>query len=166
LTGLILAVGCNQPPKPMRFNNTMARANKRLAEAAKKFNKAIIPLKTSQPADLEAARGAYTEMQVALTEITKEYAAARPPVNSPLGREMLEKYRDFLKTEQEVFDACITPMWEAIQDDKKYPDAARKWEAVEPLLTKARDTEREAWMAVRKAQFDYCNHYKLEAKDK
>src|SRR5262249_30104072 len=52
LIGLILTAGCKQPPKPKRFNNMIARANKRLADAAKKFDKAVAPLQKGNAADI------------------------------------------------------------------------------------------------------------------
>ncbi|MFO0841296.1 MAG: hypothetical protein U0797_02710 [Gemmataceae bacterium] len=46
LAALILVAGCGQPLKPMQMNNRMGRANERLAAAAKKFYKAIEPIRT------------------------------------------------------------------------------------------------------------------------
>jgi hypothetical protein len=164
LAGLIvMAAGCKFPPRPMKFNNMIARGNARLSDAAKKFSKAVTPLKENKAADTRGAEGAYSEMQTALNELKKEAEETGAPVSSSPGTEMLEKYRAFLQAEQAIFDSYVTPAWKAVQDPR-LANPAQKWFKIGPLLAKAAEDEAGPLNALKTAQKEYCKHYNFEAK--
>jgi hypothetical protein len=157
-----LASGCAMPPKPMQFNNMLARANKRLSDPAKKFYEAVIPLKEGKDANVKEAQRAYNDMQSALSDIRKEFASARAPVSSPYGEELLNHYRDdFLKVQQNILDTAITPMWKIVQGPG---GAAEKWNAIAPLLNKARDDETSSFNKLRAWHKEYMKDHNLEVK--
>jgi hypothetical protein len=159
---IVVASGCGMPPKPMQFNNMLSRANKRLADPARKFYEAVIPLKENKEAKIKQAQSAYDEMRSALADVRSQFASARAPVSSPYGVELLAEYRDnFLKAQQNVFDTSITPMWKIVQGPG---DPASKWNAIVPLLQKARDDETPSYNKLRAWHKEYCKDHNLEAK--
>jgi hypothetical protein len=165
LAALVVApVACSLPARPMAFNNMMARANQRLNEEAKKFNKAVSPLGSNAAADTAAAQSAYNSIQTTLQDLKKEFDNVRPPLGSEAGSTMLQKYQEFLQTEQSIFDTCLTPAVQALQDNARYPDAASKWAVIGPLLTKAGQMERPVLDSLGAAQKAYTESYKFEAK--
>ena len=162
LVGLILvAAGCKQPPKPMRFNNSIARANDRLYAAAKKFAKAIEPMEKGTAPDIGAAQTASNEMQTILRELQKEFDEARSPINSAPGAELLEKYRTFLQKEQ-----TIRHVHRADAASRPGQSAGPRFEVgCHPPHRARAGTEESAAMApVSAAHTAYCKHHNLVAK--
>jgi hypothetical protein len=165
LAALVVApAGCSMPARPMHFNNMMARANQRLNEAGKKFAKAVSPLSSGGAANVNEAKSAYNEAQTVLAEVKKEFDEVRPPLGSDAGSTLLDRYREFLQVQQNIFDTCYTPMFQALQDNARYPDAASKWAVIQPLLGKAQETEKSAIFAVGEAQKAYAEQNKFEPK--
>ena len=157
---IVVSAGCRQPPKPMRFNNMIARGNQRLEQAAKQFYKAVEPLGQGKNAEVSSVRTAYNSAENALKELRKDFDSQKPPVNSQPGEDLLEKYRDFLLKQQEIFDQCFTPMLAAAEDNSKSP--ADKWAIIEPLITKASDLETPVRGALIKLQAEYAKHHNLD----
>jgi hypothetical protein len=165
LAALVVApAGCSLPARPIHFNNMMARANQRLNESGKKFAKAVSPLGSGGAANLNEAKSAYNEIQSTLAEVKKEFDEVRPPIGSDAASTLLERYRDFLQAQQKIFDTCYTPMFQALQDNARYPDAASKWAVIQPLQGKAQEVEKPAIFALGEAQKAYADQHKFEPK--
>jgi hypothetical protein len=155
LAALVAAcAGCKIPPKPMRFNNLIARGNEKLAAAAKNFQKAVEPLSKGGTADVSAVRSAVNEADSAVTQLTKDFDSMAAPKN---GDALLAKYKDFLKTQRQIVDECMKPALKAIEDDKTYPTPADKWAQVYKLTTAAKQLEQDAFKALDMAQSEYCD---------
>jgi hypothetical protein len=159
LVALIAAgAGCKIPPKPMRFNNLIARGNEKLAAAAKAFKAAAVdPLdphkKEGKAVDVSAARSAVNEADSTVTSLTKEFDAMGAPKH---GDTMLSKYKEFLKSQRQIVDECMKPALKIIEDDKNYPTARDKWPEVVKLTTAATKLEQDAFKALDAAQSEYC----------
>jgi hypothetical protein len=158
VVGFIVS-GCSQPPKPMRFNNMIAQANSELGEAAKKFKKAVEPLGNGQPADA-GARTAYNEIKSLLEALKKKFDKMKPPVNSPSGEALLEKYREFLENQQEIFDQFFTPMMAAVDNNALSP--ADKWSEIQPKFAQITQKEDPVRNTLLKLQDDYAKSHNLE----
>jgi hypothetical protein len=163
LIGMLAAVGCSQPPKKMRFNNMMGRANQELKGKATAFYKVISPLGKGQPVAATEARSALNTVQNTFNDVKKDFDRLRPPVNSPAGATLLEKYRAFLKAEESILDTCYKPMVAIIEDDRAYPSPGEKWAAISALLKKADDLEREPYAEVSTAHREYMKQHKFRA---
>jgi hypothetical protein len=161
LAAVTLAAGCGTPLKPMQMANRMGRANEKLSTAARKFYKAIEPIRTGgQPApDLATA---YAECGSALKEAHSDFADVLPPPGSSTGADLLDKYRTFLAQQQTVYDQCITPIFNAAQDGRQ--DAFGKWQIIAPLLAKAGEEERRASEGLNKAHQEFTKAHNLEPK--
>jgi hypothetical protein len=158
------SAGCKLPPKPMRFNNLMARGNDKLAAAGQNFKKAIEPLSKGGTADLANVRSAVNEADSTVTQLTKDFDNMAAPKH---GDSMLAKYKDFLKTQRQIVDDCMKPALKVIEDDKNYPTALEKWPQVRKLTEKATSLEQEAFRALVAAQSEFCDRkeYMFEPKD-
>ena len=164
LAGIILAVGgCGQPLRPMQFNNRIAKSNLKLSEGAKRFYKGLEPLSKGGAADQATAKAGYDDVTNALRDIKKDFDTIIPP-GDPAASDLMAKYQAFLKAQQSIYDNAITPMWNIVQDNGRFPDPGAKWLAISPLLARASGEERSAMDALRKSQQDYCQYYKLEPK--
>ena len=154
LAGLAGAtVGCKAPPKPIRFNNMMARTNTNLASAAKNFAKAVEPLSKGQPADVGGMRSAYRNMESALKSAKEEYEDLSPPQNSSNGQDMLDKYKAFLKGQDEVLSVAN----QIVQVVEK----GGQWPAVEALLAQAQQIEGRTLGPLQSVQTKYAENHKL-----
>lgn len=147
--------GCKIPPKPMRFNNLMAKGNERLATAAKNFKKAVEPLSKGGTVDVSEVRTAVNEADAAVTELTKDFDNMGTPKN---GDALMAKYREFLKAQRQIVDDCMKPALKAIENDKKYPEPQDKWAQVFKLTKEATKLEQDAFKALDAAQSEYCDH--------
>src|SRR5690349_13898852 len=98
----------------MGFNNLISKTNKRLADSAKRFYKAVEPMGKGAAGNPNDAQSAYSDMGSTLRDARKDFDETEPP-NSPNGPTLLEKYRAFLKKEQEIYDNCFTPMIQTIK---------------------------------------------------
>lgn len=163
-TLIVGVVGCQQPPKPIQFSNMIAKTNQKLSEGAKKFYKAIEPLKAGAPADTSSMQSAYNEISSTLRDAREQFSKISPPFNSEKGPDLLEKYQNFLTSQQTIFDSCITPMQRIVQDNATYPDPGAKWVAIFPLLGRATQEEATAMAALKKSHEDYCKSHVLEPK--
>ncbi|MFO0876977.1 MAG: hypothetical protein U0840_06355 [Gemmataceae bacterium] len=161
---LLVVGGCQQPPKPMQFNNMIAKTNQKLSEASKKFYKALEPLKSGAPADASAAQNAYTEITTALRDARTTYDSLSAPFGSTTGPELLANYRSFLTVQQTILDSCISPMNKILQDNANYPDAGAKWVAIAPLIAKASEEESSVMATLRETQKKYCKEHVLDPK--
>jgi hypothetical protein len=163
LAGLIVVTsGCRQPDKPKQFSNRIARSNKRLAEAARKFFTACDPMRKGQQPKTSDAQSAYNDMRLAVAELQKEFDQVKPPANASEGDTLLAIYKDFLVNEKALFDTHITQAWQIVQDNRYAPKA--KWDMIEPLLQKVPAEERPYLNQVKNAHKEYCEKFVLDPK--
>ena len=162
LLGLAGLLGCNQPPKKMQFNNMIARTNADLKGKAVAFYKVVVPLSKGEQVTPASARSSLGDVEKTLAEARKKFDSLKPPVNSPKGEAMLEKYRTFLKVEQDIVDGCFKPAVTAIEDNQNYPTPNAKWGAIRTLLEKADAIERDSYRALAAAQKDYVDAHKFK----
>jgi hypothetical protein len=160
----VTAAGCKLPPKPMRFNNLMAKGNEKLAAAGQNFKKAIEPLSKGGTADDAAVRSAVNEADKTVTDLIKDFDNMAAPKH---GDSLLAKYKEFLKTQRQIVDECMKPALKVIEDNKNYPTAMDKWPQVRKLTDKANSLEQEAFRALVAAQSEFCDRkeYMFEPKD-
>jgi len=146
----------------MGFNNMIARTNKKLEEGALRFYKAIEPMGKGQPGNPNDAQSAYNEIGNTLRDARKEYDETEPST-SPQGPNLLEKYRAFLKKEQEIYDSCFTPMIQTVKDNRFDPGS--KWQRIQPYLNRASTDENIPYATLIKAQEEYCQGHFLQPQD-
>jgi hypothetical protein len=162
LLGVVASSGCLPPPKKRRFNNMIARANTQLKEKADGFNKIVSPLRQGQAVNAGEARSALNAFESTLKDTKKQFNRLSSPVQSPKGETLLSKYRDFLKTEEDIVSQCLRPIVTAIEDNGNYPTPAAKWSVVSGLLDKANSMERDAFTDVATAQKEYAEAHKYK----
>lgn len=145
----------------MQFNNRIGQTNKKLETAAKKFYKAIEPLASGRQAD-PSLSSAYAEVGAALKEAHKNFENVLPPHGSRTGAELMDRYRTFLSQQQTIYDKCITPIYNAAQDQRLEP--RERWRTIQPLLSRASYEESLAATEFRKAHTEFCKAHMLEPK--
>ncbi len=162
LLGLLTLAGCTKArPKKLKFNNMMARANQKMAEAGRNFYKVIHPISSGQTLAPNKARNALNDCETALKEAQKEFDGLGAPVNSPAGDTMLGRYNAFLKAEQDVLDSCLKPIVQIIEDNGQYPDPGSKWAAISAKLKEIDAKDKGAWNDLYRAQQEYAKAHKL-----
>jgi len=142
--------GCGQPPKKKQFNNMIARANADLKSKAQAFYKVIQPIGEGKQVTAAQARGELSAMETALNDIKAKFDKMKPPVNSPKGEVLLDKYRAFLKTQENIIDSCFKPIVSAIE--RGQPD----WNYIAARLKAADGLESDAYNALATAQKEYA----------
>jgi len=147
---LVGLTGCGQPPKKKQFNNMIARANNELKEKATAFRKAIEPLSTGGQVTGAQARGALNAVESTFNEIKTKFDKMKPPVNSPRGQDLLDKYRAFLKTQENIIDSCFKPIVSAIERGE------RDWNYINGRLKAAEALEGGAYKDLTNAQSEYA----------
>jgi hypothetical protein len=157
---LVALGGCRKALKPMRMNNMMARGNNQLAEAAKKFATAVSPLGNGQPADVSKAQDALSEIKGALAQLHKDFDNAKAVSNSEPAKDLLEKYRSFLATEDSIVTNCFEPMLAAAKNNSL--SDGDKWETIQPLLKKAGTDEAKVRSDLVKAQEEFAKHHNFD----
>jgi len=164
LAGLmILVTGCRMPAKPKKFNNTIARGSKQLGDDARRMQKAMEPLlkgNTPNPPEVSTAREACDAIKNHLASLIKEADEIVPPVNSPEGDVLLDKYREYLKKEQEIYDRHFTKMLQIIQDNRY--SLEDKKTTLTSMLSVVSNDEAPALERLRKAQKAYCKVNEME----
>jgi hypothetical protein len=160
LAVLIVLSGCNQPPKKRKFNNNIARANQQLSSKGRAFYKAIHPIGKGEAIQASSARSALNDIEKYVAELNKEYGSMPPPTGSPKGAALMEKYRNFLKTQQAIVDSCLKPIVAAIENPR-LGSPAEKWAVISPLLKKADELESVSYNVLSHAQKDYANEHKF-----
>jgi hypothetical protein len=167
LAGLLLGAvaGCGLPPKPLRFNNLMARSVKRLASDAKAFYKSIEPLSPEQGSkNVEASdvRSKYQKLANSVKEIQADWAKMKTPASSTIGPDMRTKFLAFLDGQKSIVDNRIVPIVSIVEDNKTYPDPPSKWNAIKPHLDQIAAEEAKTRDPLIKAQKDYAKEQKLK----
>jgi hypothetical protein len=155
----LAAAGCSAPPKPLRFNNMMARANAKLSAAAKSFGKTLEPLANGRPADPGAVRSAYRNMESALKEVKAEFDELKPPLNSGNGQEMLDKYKEFLRGQENVLSSVASRVVQIVETPMA---PGQQWAQIQPLLAQAPAIESQTLTALKGVQDKYAQSHKLK----
>jgi hypothetical protein len=136
LAGLAaLSGGCTRP-KPVKFNNDMARATLELAAEGKKFKEAVdgflSPPEGINPSSA-ALRSARDRCASKLEEIQKKYEKAHwPPKADKEAEELLDKFRAYLDVQQKLVDQ----MSEIIKIAELVPPPEDRKEQIEALVKK------------------------------
>jgi hypothetical protein len=134
IAGLAGCKGCSHP-KPIFFNNKIASSNQDLSAAAKEFQKAVGPMAMGQPVDAGAVRQQYQSMQKKVKDLQDEFKGMNAPLNSGAGRDLLEKYKDFLDGQEKLLDGPIKELVQLAESGN--PNAAKYQE----LMTKVEEGE-------------------------
>jgi hypothetical protein len=158
LVAMVTVAGCGQPPKKRQFNHKVAEANERLSNKARNFYKVIQPIGTGVAVQGSQAQSALTEIETALRDIRKEFDKMPPPLGSPKGAVMLQKYQAFLSTQQSIVDSCLKPIVAIIEN----ASIADKWNRITPLLRKADDLERDSYNTLSASQREFAEAHKLK----
>jgi hypothetical protein len=153
-----LVLGCAGRPKPMQFINRMARANSRLAAAAKDFEKKISPLSGGQPVNPSEVRSSYSQLENALGDARKEADKLKPPIGPSTGPELLAKYRDYIDGQQKLFDNYVKQIMTIVEGPA---DPPAKWGQIKPLLDKLAQEAGTSYSALQEAQTAYAKEQNL-----
>lgn len=131
---LVGVAGCKVRPHPIKFNNDMARAMKKLNDAGKEFYAAVRPLETGA-VDLKNVRSKYQAVEKTLKEIKEEYEDIGPPRGTAWGSVFMDCFTDFLDGQQTILDKYLTPILQTVEDNRL--DAATKWATIKRLVDEA-----------------------------
>ena len=161
---LVATTGCSKPPKKRQFNNKLARRNAAHAAAAKEFYTKIAPLANGQPVSASEPRAALDKCQKELSTTQSMMLDLSPPRASIAGRDMYNVYREFVASQQKIYDESFAPIVAIVEDNRRYPTPGAKWSAISPLLQKADQIERPAFDALMKAQQEFSTAHGFSPK--
>jgi hypothetical protein len=130
LLGLLLAtaVGCEKlsaPPSRVRFNDQIARNIKQIGKQAVALRKVAQPENTEDPVNTANIKSESDKLKQLVEKLNREAEDMQLPRN-PSGTEtrMLEKYKDFIKDQQRIFDKYVT-QYVRIAEDTTLPKKKR-----------------------------------------
>jgi hypothetical protein len=152
---LVVTAGCSKPPKKRQFNNKLARRNADHASAAKELYKEIAPLANGQMVSSAGPRTALDKCQKALSTTQSMMLDLSPPRGSIAGRDMYNVYKEFVASQQKIYDECFVPIVAIVEDNRRYPTPGAKWAAISPLLQQVDKIEKPAYDALMKAQQEF-----------
>jgi hypothetical protein len=128
LAGVLAVVaGCKARPYPLQFNNGIARAMRKLADAAKEFYGAV-KAHESGSADANEVRTKYRAVEKTLKDVKAEYDDIGPPLGTSWGPQMMDLWTDFLDGQQTILDKYFSPIVQMVESGR--PD----WERIHRLI--------------------------------
>lgn len=169
---LLGAGGCKKPPpRPLKFNNEMARTNFELAKAGDAFREALKPYKDEgKPLSGSSLRSPYKDMEKALEEANEKWAEMQAPRKSGSGAILLEKYRSYLDEEEKILkkaERIIKVLDNQIKIAGSPPrdmSADEKHNEIKRLVDEINSIEGKALGSVSEAQKEFAKEHNLELK--
>jgi hypothetical protein len=157
---LVLAAGCKDHPYPLKFNNMIARANKKLSAAGKDLAAAVKPLESGQAVDAQQVRGSYQKMTTALKDVQDEFADVGAPIGTMYGSDLMDAFTNFLDCQQTILNNQASQIVKIAEDVTL--DPAAKWERISAQLAKIGEEEKPKFEALQEAQKKYAEDLKLK----
>jgi hypothetical protein len=159
---LLAGNGCKGPPlKPTRFNDTLAKATQKLAQATRPFRKALLPLGTGQPANPSEVQNAFAGMERALKEARSETEDISPPSSSKSGPTLLFQYKNFLDSQETILTRHMKGIVDTVNNNQLSP--ADKWGVVQAAFAKIEEEENRSMGTLRSALSEFQKEHNLRA---
>ncbi len=147
---LVLVAGCKDHPYPIRFNNMIARANKRLNAAGQEFGAA------AKAGDPKAIRSKYDALVMALKAVQDEFADIGAPTGAAYGSDLLDAYEAYLDCQEKIVNT------HAKQIVQMAESGGLDGEQVSALLTKIGEEAKPKFAALEEAQKKFAEDLKLK----
>jgi hypothetical protein len=163
LTGLaalaLFTGGCTRP-KPVKFNNDMARATLELAAEGKKFKAAVDSFKaaggSNGSTDLRSARD---RCSAKLEEIQKKYEKAHfPPKAAKQAEELLDRFKDYLATQEKI----VGQMTDIVKLAEANPPAEDQMDQIDALMKKIAENGASGHSGIKEAQEEFFKEASLK----
>jgi hypothetical protein len=156
---LMFAAGCKGPPlKPTKFNDALAKANKRLATSSRPFRKALLPLGTGQEANASEVQSAFAGMQRALSEVRDEIDDISPPRSSKTGENALTQYKNFLNSQETILNKHLKPIVDTVSGGGS---PAEKWAFVQEKFAQVDEEEGRAMGSLKPVLGEFQREHNL-----
>ncbi len=150
---LCLQIGCTPPPSRIGLNDKIARANRKLMEAAKRFSKTLDPLKLNKPVDVNQIKTAAQGMQKALDEVKKSFENQKLPAKrSNSAEELVSAYQNFLDAEQKIMDTNVKQIITMVEN-------GAQGQAIQQETRVAAGQEADALAKLKAAQKKYADEH-------
>ncbi len=150
----LLSSGCTRP-KPVKFNNDMARATIELAAEGKKFKEAVdafLNPPENVPPSTAAMRSARDRCANKLKEIQKKYEKAYvPPRPEKEAEDLLDKFKDYLDVQEKIVDQ----MSEVVKIAELSPPPEDRKDQIDALMTKITGRGASAHAGIKSAQEEF-----------
>lgn len=155
--------GCKKPaPRPIKFNNEMARTNYELSKTGKAFRDALKPyLDQDKALTAVEMKGYYRAMEDALDEAKEKWDKMQAPKNSGAGTNLLEKYQEYLEQEGAILKIA-DQIVQTLQNPRL--NGADRKATVKALVGQMNDLEGKALGPVVKVQEEFSKAHNLELK--
>jgi hypothetical protein len=118
LAALVLAAGCKDHPNPIKFNNSMARANNQLSKAGTDFGAAA----RKDPPDPREVENKYQAMASAVRQVKDQFDGMGSPTGATYGSDLLDRYMDFLQAEQNIVNGPAKEIVQIVKGEKPVGD--------------------------------------------
>jgi hypothetical protein len=151
------AAGCQPPPKPIKFQDTLTQCNLKLYRSTRPFRNAVLVVERGQQPNSGSIAGALGGVKKALEDVKVEAAGLSPPAGSSSGANYLAKYKDFLKGQ----DAIVKKMGEIAAVAEGPDDPADKAERINAMFKEIADEEQRARGELEQAQSEFATEHKL-----
>jgi hypothetical protein len=147
--------GCES--EPVRFNNTLAEYNRRLAAAGRQMGEAMRPALQGSTVDADRVRACHEAAWETLKEIKQEFATLKvPPTES--GRRLAAGYQKFLRGQEEMIRDDLGRIVRMLQR----PSQARSSsQTIITILLNLQSRERRELTALQNLQREFAREHKL-----
>ncbi len=136
-------VACDgPPPKPVVFNDRIARNNERWNTAVLAFKKVFDPLQAGQPVKPADAQAAYDALAAELKEVRRAGRHMPAPLYNPTGRDFLAKYQDYLGVEDDILNDELKKVIATVADANL--SNTDKWNAIWKIYSDVEKHEKDA----------------------
>jgi hypothetical protein len=156
----VVAAGCKDRPYPCKFNNMMARTNLELSKAGKEFFATVTPLSRGEAVNPTNVRSAYANMESLLKKKRAEWDETGPPMGTSWGSALMDRYVEFLDSEQSMLDKIIKPIVETVENQKL--DVASQWAIIKPLLEKVEPEESATREPLKQVQAKFAEEHRMK----
>jgi hypothetical protein len=151
------AAGCRPPPKPQRFQDTLAQDTNKLLMTARPFRRDVMALARGEQPSAPALQLGLDNMRKALNDAKANAASLSAPAGSSSGRAYLNEYKEFLKGQ----DTVLQKMEQIAALAQGPGDPADKLAQVEAMFREAAAEETRSREGLEKAQGDFASEHNL-----
>jgi hypothetical protein len=155
LAALILAVGCKDHPNPIKFNNTLARANRELSQVGPDFAAAA----RKDPPDPREVETKWQAMASKVKAIKEQFDDIGSPMGASYGSELLSRYLDFLQAEEAIVNGPAKEIVQIVKGERAVPDPKA---AINELIAKIGSDESAKLTPLLETQKKYAEDLKLK----
>jgi hypothetical protein len=143
----------------VKYNDRMANANKRLAEATWEFRETLAPMSKSEPPNLEDVKAAYDKLVVTINDIKEERQKQLPRPDAPVVDELDKAYDAFLQGQEQMILREFVAMVRVAEGPGTLVD---KWAKIQVIANQVHAREQKDLDVVQAAQNKVMSDFNLK----